>query len=415
MSDTDRARVPPMSQRPPDRPVGDRLADWVVESTLHGTRLDALLEGLCEGLIAAGIPLMRGHMAFGWLHPMVGSIAITWTRAAGLTRERHLRGESTAEWMESVPKALIDEGGHERRYRLERGEGQDRFPQLRALRDQGATDYHLTLTAFRGMRAAIDNRDGLIVSWTSDAPGGFTDRDIAVLHRLVPPLALAVKASVREEAARNVLSAYLGAGPGAKVLDGQIRLGDGEEISAVLWYCDLRGSTPTAEALGRHAFLEHLNHYFSCTAGAVLDHGGEVLRFIGDAVLAIFPTDGPGGEERAARLAISAARDARSRADKANAEAGADAPRIEFGLALHVGTVLYGNIGVPERVEFSVIGAAANEVARLEDLTKDLDRPILASDAFHVLAPPSLGAWTNLGPRHFRGVRRPQTVWALES
>jgi adenylate cyclase len=400
-------------REPPDEQAVRDLGAWLVDSTLKGAAIDRLLEGFCERLTALGLPLMRGHLAFGWLHPMVGSMSITWSREAGLTRDRHARGEVTEEWLASPPKALMDEGGRFARYDLETGQGINRFDHLKGLRERGGTDYVLTLTPFREIYQALATRDGLIASWTADAPGGFTEAEIAVLTRLLPRLALGVKTAVREEAARNVLSAYLGAGAGQQVLDGRIKLGDGEEISAVLWYCDMRRSTPIADELGAKPFLTHLNRYFACTAGAVLDHGGEVLRFIGDAVLAIFPTAGPGGDERAARLAVSAERDARARAAAANASRGEGTPEIAFGLALHVGTVLYGNIGVPERVEFSVIGAAANEVARLEGLTKDLGYGTLASDAFRALAPPSSGPWENLGPQHFRGVQRPQTVWGL--
>lgn len=405
--------APPSSLSAEPDPAFRAIGDWLIGHVLKDGALDALLEDLCERLNAAGVPVMRGHIAFGWLHPLVGSLSISWTRESGLTRERQMRGRPGEDWLRSAPKALIDSGESLRRYRIEAGEGCERFAQLEELRAAGGSEYLLMITAFRDLESAVRNRDGLIASWTCAAPGGFTDAQAEGLRRLMDPLALAVKASVREEAARNVLSAYLGAGPGGKVLEGHIGLGEGDEIAAVLWYCDLRNSTPTADALGRQAFLAHLNRFFACTAGAVLDHGGEVLRFIGDAVLAIFPTEGPGGEERAARLAVAAARDARARAAEANARAEAGAPEIAFGLGLHVGTVLYGNIGVPERVEFSVIGAAANEVARLEGLTKTLDTPTLASDAFHALVPLSATGWRNLGPHHFRGVRRPQTVWGL--
>ncbi|MEQ8604088.1 MAG: adenylate/guanylate cyclase domain-containing protein [Marivibrio sp.] len=395
---------------PPAEEAVRELGAWLVDQTIHGAAIDRLLEGFCERLNALGVPLLRGHLSFGWLHPMVGSISITWSRDAGLTRDRHPRGEVTEEWLASPPKALMDSGGDFARYRLEEGEGVERFEHLADLEAQGASDYVLTLTAFRDRKAALETRDGLIASWSCDAPGGFTDAEIAVLKRLMPRLALGVKAAVREEAARNVLSAYLGASAGQRVLDGKIRLGDGDEISAVLWFSDMRGSTALADAMAPSDFLALLNRYFDCTAGAVLDHGGEVLRFVGDAVLAIFPTDGPGGGERAGRLAMAAAEEAFARARRLNEAREPDAPEIAFGLALHVGDVLYGNIGVPERVEFSVIGAAANEVARLEQLTKEEGRPVIASDAFHALAPPREG-WENLGPRHFRGVRRPQTVW----
>ena len=168
------------------------------------------------------------------------------------------------------------------------------------------------------------------------------------------------------------------------MLDGQIRRGDGERIHAVIWYSDMRDSTRLADRLDPHVFIERLNRYFECTAGAVIAGGGEVLRFVGDAVLAIFPIRAGGDDARtASERALAAARDAESRLARANEGLAAQGEEpIEFGLGLHVGDVMYGNIGVPERLEFSVIGPAANEVARIEDLTKTLGRRVLVSEAF---------------------------------
>ena len=409
------AETPSPSPAPRPAPSEEELralGAWVVDEALAGIRLDLLLEGYCERLVALGVRLGRGNMGFGWLHPMFGAVSITWTPAEGLTRDRFARGGNRDAWNKSAPKAMIDEGLTYRRYRLESGEGTERFEQLQRLSAAGLSDYVMMLAPFTRADIGYERGDGMFCSWSCDAPGGFTDAEIASLDRLFTRLALAVKAIVREETARNVLSAYLGSGAGQRVLDGFIQLGDGERISAVLWYSDLRGSTSLADGLPEAAFIDHLNRYFACAAGAVLDHGGEVLRFIGDAVLAIFPTDGTGGAERAARLAVAAAHDACGRVDRANAERAEDVPEIAFGLALHVGEVMYGNIGVPERLEFSVIGRAANEVARLEGLSKTLGHRVLASDALRAIAPTS-ARWENLGPHHFRGVQRPQTVWAL--
>ncbi len=172
----------------------------------------------------------------------------------------------------------------------------------------------------------------------------------------------------------------------------------------------MRGSTALADQMPAADFLVRLNRYFDCTAGAVLDHGGEVLRFIGDAVLAIFPISGPGGAERATRMAIAAARDAIRRVERANNEPrDADDPPLDFGLGLHLGDVLYGNIGVQERLEFSVVGHTANEVARLQDLSKTLNRTVIASNAFssHVQT-----EWEPMGSHSLRGVSEPQQVYA---
>ena len=249
----------------------------------------------------------------------------------------------------------------------------------------------------------------MITSWATAHPKGFSKAEIAALQSLQPILGAAVKARVREEAAANVLGAYLGPDAGRRVLAGHIKLGDGERIRAVIWFSDLRGSSALADRLPGEKFLSLLNDYFHCTAGAVLDHGGEVLRFIGDAVLAIFPCPaGEKAEAAAARAALAAVTEAETRRQAKNADR-SGAPALDFGIGLHVGEVMFGNIGVPERIEFTVVGPAANEAARLESLTKVLKRPILVSAGFADLLD---RPWIPLGRHALRGVGRPMAVFA---
>jgi adenylate cyclase len=229
--------------------------------------------------------------------------------------------------------------------------------------------------------------------------------------RIQQRLGVACKVSLQEQIAGNILSAYLGPKAGAAVIGGQIKLGDGRNIHAVIWYNDLRRSTAMADAMAPGEFLTTLNEYFQCTAGAVLAHGGEVLRFVGDAVLAIFPVEAGGDDEATAcGKAMAAATEARRRLGILNDERIARGLEpVDFGLGLHLGDVMFGNIGVPERVEFSVIGAAANEVARVEDLTKTLGQPLLASADVARWMP---GRWYSLGPQRLRGVADPLEVFA---
>ncbi|MGH8692259.1 MAG: adenylate/guanylate cyclase domain-containing protein, partial [Burkholderiales bacterium] len=196
--------------------------------------------------------------------------------------------------------------------------------------------------------------------------------------------------------ARNILDAYLGQQAGEKVLAGRIRRGDGEDINAVIWFCDLRDSTPLADSMSRQDFLRLLNEYFECVLGPVLEREGEVLRFIGDAALAIFPVgDDPGP---ACAKALAAARDALERMDKLNKKR---RPPLRFGIGLHLGELTYGNIGTPTRIEFTVVGAAANEAARIEALCKQLNVDLLVSDRVARALP---GAWKSLGKHNLRGV-----------
>ena len=229
----------------------------------------------------------------------------------------------------------------------------------------------------------------------------------------------AVPDAERPRAAEELLKVYLGERSGARVLAGRTKRGEGEKIHAVIWLCDLRDSTPMSETMPVEDFFRTLSDFFDCTAGAVLAHGGEILSFPGDAVLAIFAiggSDRPLKEacfpaEGACTAALAAAREARARVDALNlarVERG-EAP-LEFGLALHVGDVMYGNLGVPQRMQFTVIGAAANEAARLASLCKELGKWVLVSSAFPGCFPDQM---ISLGRHALRGVEAPQEIFTL--
>ena len=219
----------------------------------------------------------------------------------------------------------------------------------------------------------------------------------------------------------NLLDVYLGKQSGAKVLDGLLRRGDGEDVHAVIWFSDLRNSTRLADSMPRRKFLALLDEFFDCTAGAVLEQGGEVLRFIGDASLAIFPISEADAEAsqiaqqaaRACESALSAALEAQRRMQEANARRtqGGES-RLDLGVGLHVGDVMYGNIGTADRLEFSVIGAAANEAARIEAMCKTLEVTPIVSAAFAGHVPDRL---RSLGRHALRGVAEPQELYTLRS
>lgn len=222
-----------------------------------------------------------------------------------------------------------------------------------------------------------------------------------------------------QKSAGDLLMTYLGERTGERVLAGRTKRGEGERIHAVIWLCDVRDSTELSETVSLEEFFRSLNEFFDCTASAVLQHGGEVLSYIGDAVFAIFPigeTEKPLGEacsrqEGACAAALAAARDARIQVDLLNERRKARGDRpLDFGLALHVGDVIYGNIGVAQRMQFTVIGAAANEAARLADLCKDLGRWILVSSAFPKCFPNQM---ISLGRHSMRGVEAPQEIFTL--
>lgn len=390
----------------------DGVADWLMSQALGERGVDEIVGGCCERLLAAGLPLWRAFASFRTLHPLFASQSIIWRReqrTGSIERLEHLHGEAfnNEEWRASPMFHMLETRIPFLRRRLTGPGALVDFPVCLDLREQGATDYVAYLVAFAADDDPGPHADGVIGSWATDRPSGFTDGDIRALQRIQRRLVVSIKVQLKQQIARNVLDTYLGLNAGEQVLNGQIKRGDGSILHAVVWYSDMRDSTRRAAQLSSREFLDTLNEYFECTAGAVLAHGGEVLRFIGDAVLAIFPI---GDQGRAAcESAMGAAAEAERRLLACNAaRAASGRESLDYGLGLHVGDVMFGNIGVPERLEFSVIGPAANEVARLESLTKTLGRRILVSEAFVRHLP---GDWRSLGRHALRGVNEPMEIF----
>ena len=393
----------------------DAVADWLMEQALLGCQLGPLVEGCAERLLSAGIPLWRTSLGFNILHPQYNALNYTWFRETGLEPVgRFVRGEIEPQaWRASPYAHLLTHKLPFIRRRLIGDNALLDFQVLEHFRDQGATDYLAFAVSFRKIGENESNiSDGMVGSWITDRPGGFTDGEIRSLIRIQQRLSVACKMAIREQITRNILKAYLGPDAGRRVLEGHIQRGDGETIHSVIWFSDLRNSSRLADTLSPESYISLVNRYFECTAGAVLENEGEVLRFIGDAVLAIFPIErGRTSERSACRKALAAAKEAHSRMVKLNSErAQENAEPLAFGLGLHIGDVMYGNIGVPERVEFSVVGSAANEAARLEGLTKSLGREVLVSERF---AKALDIKWEAMGQHDLRGVGEPMTVFSL--
>jgi len=395
------------AERSPGSPLIDQVANWLMSQALAETTVDDITEGCFVRLHAAGVPLIRAHVAFRTLHPLYSAVGLTWTPWDGLSEARFQRPDDAAEiWRRSPPYHLIKTRTDFLRRRLTGPEAFFDFPILEEFRDQGATDYLVYLVIFDQ-----EMETGVWGSWLTDRQGGFSDEDIRALQRIQQRLAVALKVTIKDQIARNVLATYLGRDAGEQVLKGHIQRGAGQRIHAAIWYSDLRDSTAMAGTLPAQDLLALLNGYFECTAGAVLAQGGEVLLLIGDAVLAIFPVrEGGPSEQQACAAALEAARDAQRRLAGLNdARAAKGQGPLAFGLGLHLGELMFGNIGVPERLQFTVVGPAANEVARLEALTKDLGRPVLASAEFAEHVPL---AWDSLGRHALRGVDGPREVLA---
>jgi adenylate cyclase len=375
-----------------------------------------IVGGCCDRLLAAGIPLWRGFVSFRILHPKFASVSVIWRRderIGTVERIETLHGEAftSDDWRQSPMNHMLSTRIPFLRRRLVGEEALLDFPVCHDLRGQGGSDYVAWMMPFARDDEPGPHSDGVIGSWSTDRPSGYSDRDIRSLARIQRRLAVSLKVQIKQQIAHTVLATYLGVDAGRQVLEGQIRRGDGEMVHAVIWFSDMRDSTRLADSLSAEDFLKTLNSYFECTAGAVLANGGEVLRFIGDAVLAIFPIR-DGDPRSACELAMAAVRDAEVRLQAVNDERACDnLEALDYGLGLHVGDVMFGNIGVAERLEFSVIGPAANEVARIESLTKTLGRRTLASAEFARCVP---GDWESTGEHALKGVGAPLEVVALK-
>ncbi|MDH3713443.1 MAG: DUF427 domain-containing protein [Gammaproteobacteria bacterium] len=390
------------------------LLGWLLRDAPQLETARALTETLAEQMLSAGIPLWRLAVIIPTLHPQVNALAYRWWRKDDTTEEIQIpHGVLTDPRYLNSPLVPIFEGAGGVRRRLDISEPMLDYGILEDLLAEGATDYVAMPMTFT---------DGQInvLTLAADRRGGFTTSDLGHIHEIIALLGRLYEVHAMRFRAASLLDTYLGSHAGARVLDGLIKRGDGENIEAIIWFCDLRDSTPLAETMPREAFLALLNRFFDAMAGAVLDNGGQVLRFIGDAALAIFPIGGSGGKpaeagamtpQEARERALAATDDAAQRIAAINTkriDAG-EAP-IRYGMALHPGAVTYGNIGTENRLEFTVIGDAANTTARIEALCKTLDRPVLVSAAFARHFPSRV---ESLGRHALRGVADSQEIFAL--
>ena len=374
------------------------VVEWLDAGAPPATRPQDVLRGLCQRLVERGMAIYRVGVFVRTLHPNVLGRAFIWHGDRGIV-EMNEAGHDLLESEVFVksPIRVVFSGQVEVRRRLADPDCPLDFPILADLRKEGATDFIAVPLRFLG-------GDVHAASFATRRPGGFSPSDLAALRRLLPPFTRVAEIYSNMRKAQNILDAYLGPSAGAKVLAGQIKRGDAQDIDAVIWFCDLRDSTPLADSMSRRDFLAVLNDYFECVLGPVLERHGEVLRFIGDAALAIFPVDGRPAE--ACVKAFDAAREALSRMEKLNKNR---TPPLRCGIGLHLGSVTYGNIGTPSRIEFTVVGAAANEAARIESLCKALQVDILLSEpvARH------LGGLRSLGSHTLRGVGDKMELFTL--
>jgi adenylate cyclase len=383
----------------------DKVSDWLTKSSLAGDNLEQMVHGFCERLAAAGLPLIRVHLSFSMLHPLYDALSFTWERGRGMQVEgfRKKTGYSSERFLKSPYYHLLSNDLEFLRRRIN-PDLPSEFPIFDDLKPFGATDYIAFVQSF-----GDNSSRGMVGSWTTDSPTGFSDDMIDALLRIQRNLAVATKMAVLNKLADNMLTTYLGGDAGKRVLNGQIKRGEGDTIRAALVMADMRGSTKLAETSGREVYIDTLNQFFDAIAAPFNRAGGQILSFLGDGFLAVYPCERHHGpSELACQAALNAAFKATARMSELNKlRRQQNLPEIGYGIGLHVGNVMFGNVGLTDRLTFSAFGSAVNEVQRLQLLTKKYPQQLIASKDF---ASYCNGNWATLGEEKLAGVRHKLTV-----
>jgi adenylate cyclase len=405
-----------------DDALGHRIIGthmWAVREGLRSAGAYELFDGYCQRLVIDGIELWRAHLAMETLHPQWSGYGYTWRRDLNaIEPQQYVHGSTEdADFLGSPFNELIvrAQGGEENpslRRRVEQDDQRD-FPILVEFFAAGATDYLAYLFEF-GKGGDRSQGTGIVYSFVTDRRGGFSDDDTTLLQATLPGLSLAMKAHAGYVIASGLLGTYLGEDAGRRVHAGSILRGSVDTLRAVIWYADIRGFTTVSDSAPGPVVVELLNEVFEILTASLRVHGGQVLKFIGDGMLAIFSFEEHDRAETC-RHALDAAIEAMRNIDEMNkARATAGLPVASVDLALHLGEVLYGNVGATDRLDFTVIGPAVNEVARIEALCEPLDRPVLVSAEFVAGIMGADNRLESLGRHALRGIREPKEIFALD-
>ncbi len=379
------------------------LRRWLTEESRFIEGSAAFDMALVEKLRSVGLPIARYTTGVPSLHPQVDSFSAVWEEDKGLSFRTFRRTPEQMETFRGSPIYIVYYEGLTVQTSLEGPAPADEAPILGELREQGFTGY---------VAIALPFSDGSnkAMTFATRRPGGFTEAEVATLEDIRHLLALNIEILYLRFTAKMLMDTYVGPQAGQRVLDGQIKRGMGETIRAAIWFCDLKGFTVLSEKLSGDSLIEMLNDYFDVMTTAIEGEDGEILKFIGDAVLAIFVPGESGPDGAAARRALAAAHAAEAAMAERNRARGADGKaEIGYGIALHFGDVLYGNVGGQNRLDFTVIGPAVNLASRIEALTRDLDRTLLVSGEFAELHG---GAFEALGDFSLKGIDGPRSVFA---
>jgi len=387
---------------------------WIVGAALEGANEIDILAGICERMNAAGLSLVRASVAGNLLDPTFDARLVRWLRNQQGVEEGVPRTDDAAtveDWKRSPFFALVEGDQQMLRRRLDATYRRGEFTMLDRFQDEGVTDY----VAFRseiGESVRLGEEQGIAASWTTDAPNGFTDAQIELVHGILPALTLAMLLRSTNRNARTLITTYLGSDAAERVLAGNIVRGRAESIRAVVWYSDLVGFTRISDTTNAANVLALLNDYAEAQVEEIEAQGGHVLKITGDGILAIFPHD---DTSVACKRALDAAAAQRARIATLNRRrAAAGLPVTDTHVALHVGELLYGNLGSARRLDFTVLGPAVNEAARIETLCASLEQTIIVSSAFAEAAGDARNLLVSLGRYAMKGVARPQELFTVD-
>jgi adenylate cyclase len=382
-----------------------KITEWIVGGAKIASNPAEAMAEICERFVDAGLPLWRVGFFVRTLHPDVFGRNFVWKLGADLVVSSTDFDIQDSPQFNSSPLAIVFRQGQEVRCRLDDPESK-RFPFLdEDMRAEEVTDY---------LALPLRFTDGSVnaSSWTTKQPGGFTDEQLAALRSLTPPLTRMIEIANLTRKAAVLLDTYVGNRAGERILGGQIRRGHTETMHAAIWLSDLRGFTALSDRLPAETVVDILNCYFDCQVPAIRAHGGEILKFMGDGLLAVFPiAEQDGDAAHVSARVLQAARESRALVEALRYETGEAVERFRFGVALHVGKILYGNIGGGNRLDFTCIGPAVNLAARLEKIAGRLRRTVVASAEFVEVCD---GGWIDLGEFPISGFSKAERVYGLQ-
>ena len=399
------------------------ITAWLMQAGLAGESENAIVDGFCERCVAAGLPVGRAHLFIDTLHPVHEGRLFRWGQGAtesalteyGRTSPVQAIGAETPAntdadrgWLNSPFYRMLQTGDSLLRRKLT-AESDAEFTVLAEMRAAGMTDYAAIINRFAAENS-IGDMDCVYSSWATRNAGGFSDGELAALKRMTPYLALAIKSVSLARVAGTLMQTYLGRDAGQRVLSGRIVRGVADRIDAVIWFSDLRGFTRITDTAPEQV-IPLLNDYADVIVSAIHEHGGDVLKLIGDGTLAIFTAE---DRERACNAALSAVIEARQGVAKLNERrASKSLPVTDMYLGLHIGEVFYGNVGSTERLDFTVVGPAVNEASRVAAMCRSADQPMLVSAAFAEVGT-IRQRLVSVGRYALRGVGRPQELFTLD-